>query len=227
LDQKNLLEKYRFANQTGSYLTSFLYGDIDKGQIPDAVYGVKLDDTLRIGYSYDGFARQSSRVLYTDDAQITTSYGFKSVSDDLTSYLVDTITENGYIYSYTYDAVGNITAYSKTNALTDEVVESYVYQYDSKNQLTYVGTDLTNGISYTYDANGNILTKTDHSNNTTITYGYTDPTWADLLTTYNGQTITYDAIGNPLEYNNGTAMTFEWTMGRMLATANKGDTSIY
>lgn len=227
LDQKNLLEKYRFANQTGSYLTSFLYGDIDKGQIPDAVYGVELDDTLRIGYNYDSFARQNTRTLHTDGSSITTSYGFKSVGDDSTSYLVDTITENGYIYSYTYDAVGNITAYSKADASTNAVVENYVYQYDSKNQLTYVGTDLTNGISYTYDANGNILTKTDHSNDTTVTYGYTDPTWADLLTTYNGQTITYDAIGNPLEYNNGTAMTFQWTMGRMLSNINKGDASIY
>lgn len=222
-DQKDLLEKYRFTNWTGSYLTSFVYGDIDEGQIPDAVYGIKLDDTLRIGYGYDGFARQNSRTLYTDGTPITTSYGFKNVDDESTSYLVDTITENGYIYSYTYDTVGNITAYSKTDASTNTVVENYVYQYDSKNQLTYVGTDLTNGISYTYDANGNILTKTDHSNNTTATYGYTDPTWADLLTTYNGQTITYDAIGNPLEYNNGTAMTFEWSLGRMLGVVYKGD----
>ena len=224
LEQKNLLEKYRFTHWTGSYLTSFLYGDINKGQIPDAVYGVKLDNTLRIGYSYDDFARQSSRTLYTNGSHITTSYGFKSVSDDSTSCLIDTITENGYIYTYTYDAVGNITAYSKKNALTDEVVENYVYQYDSKNQLTYVGKDLTSGTSYTYDANGNILTKTDHSNNKTITYGYTDPTWADLLTSYNGQAISYDEIGNPLEYHNGTAMTFEWSEGRRLSVVYKGDT---
>lgn len=226
LDQKNLLEKYRFTNQTGSFLTSFLYGDINKGQIPDAVYGVKLDNTLRIGYSYDDFARQSSRTLYTNGSHIKTSYGFKSVSDDSTSCLIDTITENGYIYTYTYDAVGNITAYSKKNASTDEVVENYVYQYDNKNQLTYVGTDQTSGISYTYDANGNILTKTDHSKNKTITYGYTDPTWADLLTSYNGQAITYDEIGNPLEYHNGTAMTFEWSYGRRLSSVNKGESTI-
>ena len=101
-----------------------------------------------------------------------------------------------------------------------------MYQYDSKNQLTYVGSDLTSGISYTYDANGNILTKTDHSTNTTINYGYTDPTWADLLTSYNGHTITYDEIGNPLHYYNGTAMDFSWVFGRSLFTVNIGDTEI-
>ena len=226
VDQKNLLEKYRFNTYTEDFETSFLYGDINEGQMPDAVYGVKLDDVLKIGYDYDGFARQNLRTLYTGNSSITTSYEYKSLNDGLTSCLVDTVTENGYIYSYTYDAVGNITAYTKTNAITNEVVETYLYQYDSKNQLTYVGSDLTSGISYTYDANGNILTKTDHSTNITITYGYTDSTWADLLTSYNGQTITYDAIGNPLQYNNGTAMTFEWIFGKNLYVINKGNLEI-
>ena len=54
--------------------------------------------------------------------------------------------------------------------------------------------------------NGSILTKTDHSTKKIITYGYTDPTWADLLISYNGQTITYDKNRNPLHYNSGTAM---------------------
>ena len=226
LNQKNLLEKYRFATSTDDFTTTFLYGDINKGQIADAVYGVKLDNVQKIGYDYDELARQDERTLYAGDSAITTTYGFKTLEDGSTSYLIDTVTENGYTYSYTYDAVGNITAYTKTNATTNEVVETYVYQYDSKNQLTYVGSDLTSGISYTYDANGNILTKTDHSTNKTITYGYNDPTWADLMTSYNGQSITYDEIGNPLHYNNGTAMDFRWVFGRSLYIVNIGDKTI-
>ena len=42
-----------------------------------------------------------------------------------------------------------------------------------------------------------------------------------MLVSYNGQAITYDAIGNPLTYNNGTAYNFTWN-GRQLATATKG-----
>ena len=34
----------------------------------------------------------------------------------------------------------------------------------------------------------------------TITYGYSEGSWHDLLTSYNGQAITYDAIGNPTTY---------------------------
>ena len=48
----------------------------------------------------------------------------------------------------------------------------------------------------------------------TNTYGY-DTTWKDKLTSYNGETITYDAIGNPLKYRNG--MTMLWKNGRQLS----------
>ena len=51
----------------------------------------------------------------------------------------------------------------------------------------------------------------------TVAYSYGDSEWKDLLTAYNGQEITYDAIGNPLNYKNG--FTFTWQNGRRLATA--------
>ncbi len=54
-------------------------------------------------------------------------------------------------------------------------------------------------------------------------YQYTDPKWSDKLTVYNGQTITYDEIGNPLQYRNG--MSFTWKNGRELATFTKGNSS--
>ena len=51
------------------------------------------------------------------------------------------------------------------------------------------------------------------------TYGYTDSTWGDLLTSFNGQTITYDEIGNPLQYRDG--MSFTWAKGRQLQGITK------
>ena len=56
----------------------------------------------------------------------------------------------------------------------------------------------------------------------TNTYGYNDADWGDLLTSFNGHTITYDAIGNPLNYYNGSSFSFTWKNGRQLATAAKG-----
>ena len=48
----------------------------------------------------------------------------------------------------------------------------------------------------------------------------------DLLTAYDGQSITYDAIGNPTSYYNGTRWNFTWQNGRRLATASDGTTNL-
>ena len=55
-------------------------------------------------------------------------------------------------------------------------------------------------------------------NPTTYTYGYSTGEWGDRLVSFDGGTITYDAVGNPLSYYNGAI--FGWT-GRMLTSATK------
>ena len=67
----------------------------------------------------------------------------------------------------------------------------------------------------TYDDAGNILTASDGSSSHTYTYG--DAQWKDLLTAYDGHAITYDAIGNPTSWHDGT--TFTWDLGRRLMSA--------
>ena len=37
----------------------------------------------------------------------------------------------------------------------------------------------------------------------TKTLSYTDSQWVDLLTSFDGHTIIYDGIGNPISYYNG------------------------
>ena len=79
--------------------------------------------------------------------------------------------------------------------------------------------------AYEYDAGGNILSKSEYDYTTgelgtalhTVSYTYGDSSWGDLLTAYNGQTITYDAIGNPTSY---LGWSFDWT-GRSLTGATK------
>lgn len=123
-----------------------------------------------------------------------------------------------FVYSYTPQ--GNISA------VTDGDRQS-TYQYDEINQLIRENNAYLNKtVTYSYDAGGNILSKTTYPYTTgslegqtgeTVTYSYGDSEWKDLLTAYNGQAITYDAIGNPLNYKNG--FTFTWQNGRRLATA--------
>ncbi len=45
----------------------------------------------------------------------------------------------------------------------------------------------------------------------------------DLLTKYNGNSITYDTIGNPTGYYNGAAIT--WQKGRQLVAYTSGGTT--
>ena len=62
-------------------------------------------------------------------------------------------------------------------------------------------------------------------NNTIVkSYVYGDCEWRDLLTVYNGQSITYDQIGNPLQYRDG--MNLGWENGRCLTTISKNGDNI-
>ena len=93
-------------------------------------------------------------------------------------------------------------------------------------------------MAYTYDNGGNILTVKEYDYTTDAslsgktvtanhTYSYTDSNWKDKLTSYNGSTIAYDAIGNPTTYYDGT--TFVWQNGRELAglTTQNGTGVVY
>ena len=109
----------------------------------------------------------------------------------------------------------------------------YQYAYDELGQLIREDNkDANKSYTYTYDSRGNILEKKTYAftlgtlgtAQKTDSYGYATDSWKDRLTSYNGQTITYDSIGNPLTYNNGSAYTFTWE-GRQMQTATKGNTT--
>ena len=78
---------------------------------------------------------------------------------------------------------------------------------------------------YAYDNCGNILSRTEYgytdaetpAGGTVTVYEYNNAAWGDQLTSWNGESITYDAIGNPLLYR-GRSLT--WTQGRRLAGIN-------
>ena len=64
-------------------------------------------------------------------------------------------------------------------------------------------------MTYTYDVWGNLTEKKIYAYTTatdpgtpisTISYGYSTGEWNDQLTSYDGQTIVYDAMGNPTSY---------------------------
>ena len=184
-------------------------------------------------YTYDAFDRVSSVVTAHDDTTIfTTSYTFGG-TDTTTNGQVTAMqnTAAGYntTYSYTYDDNGNILTISDGANTTS-------YVYDSANQLIRENNqagDFTH--TWSYDSAGNILSRTEYAYTTgslngvtptdTVSYTYGDSQWGDLLTAYDGNTITSDEIGNML--TDGT-WTYTWQHGRQLASMTDGtDTWTY
>ena len=183
-----------------------------------------LSTGKKVDYTYDGLNRLTKTSLTTStDTPIDTTYTYfaSKRGSGYTTTKLKSETINGEKYEYKYDARSNITDVTKDGVL------QYHYGYDMMNQLVSVDDKLNGKVyNYTYDAGGNLIseTVTDSNGTTRNAYEYNNSNWGDVLTSYNGQSITYDEIGNPLTYRDGMSMT--WKNGRQLATLTNGDTSI-
>ena len=184
-------------------------------------------------YTYDGLNRLT-KVSVDTNSPIDTTYAYygSQRGEDYTTNKLETETINGVTYKYDYDTLGNITDIYRKDS-NGNYQRIYQYKYDAMNQLTYV-SDFENRkiYNYTCDNAGNIISEVVHNTNsngipistTNNHYTYGDSNWTDKLTAYNGQTITYDEIGNPLSYRDGIAMT--WKNGRQLDTFTDGTNNV-
>ena len=214
---------------TSKVKTSFTYGNKNGSQMTDAVYEVRQNGGLHKTYTYDGLGRKTQTMMSMGGANKPIRYTYVGVKDNRTTTMLESLDNFGEKLSYTYDDNGNIETIRKNGVLQE------TYHYDGLNQLVRADSAAQNkSFVYTYDAGGNILSVKEYAYTTgalgtavkTVNYGYTDGTWKDLLTSYAGQTITYDGIGNPLTYRDGLSMT--WRNGRELASLTKnGVTASY
>ena len=192
--------------------TVYDYGDqCNYSEKSGLVTGLTMNNCRQFVYSYDKLNRLTSKTLLKSYGVKTTYSYLEGAGENTTTALIKSVNNDGELLEYAYDENGNITSVKKNGALLES------YEYDALNQLTKV-TRGSEVYTYTYDNAGNILSV--KKNGAVIKdYGYSDPEWKDLLTSFNGQTITYDAIGNPLTYRDGMTMT--WQSGRQLASINK------
>ena len=181
-----------------------------------------------ITQSYDPtIGRLTSKAVNTGLATFNTSFGYLPGTNGATTTKVGSITNNGSPISYTYDANGNIDTITQNS-------QAIKYYYNELNEVIREDNQVVNKtITNSYDAGGNLTNKTEYPYTTgslgtaTISYPYVygDTNWKDKLTSYNGNAITYDAIGNPLTYNGNT---FTWEEGRQLAAlSGNGNTISY
>ena len=209
--------------KVGSVSKGTTYGYTTKGTLNKITYG----NGSVMTYTYDGFKRTTKAALTKSSTQaLATSYSYlAAVTSGETTDIVSGMTNSGSGWSqtlnYTYDKNGNV------ETVKEGSTQKVKYYYDALNQLMREDNAwLNKTIAYTYDMGGNIQTVKEYALTSgaldgltatkTYTYLYGDSNWKDKLTSYNGKTIIYDTIGNPLTYYNGT--TFTWQNGRELAS---------
>ncbi|MBE6579294.1 MAG: DNRLRE domain-containing protein [Ruminococcaceae bacterium] len=169
-------------------------------------------------YTYDAFDRLSNK----SGSRHAIAYTYVAGTQRVATYNVSQADATNITYSYTYDALGNITSVKKNGTAISN------YEYDKLGRLIRED-DCTNSISwvYTYDNAGNLQQKYTFYGMTGVpasqllsihpyngseissTYTYGSSAWGDLLTGYNGTEIEYDAIGNPLNWHNAASMLWD------------------
>jgi RHS repeat-associated protein len=199
-----------------TYTTAYSY-DLDNRPLL-----VTSPSSSTTGYDYDVLGRLTSKKWKVGTMEYFTTYTYKDKpgSSTLTSTQLASL-QNGSnpTLSYSYDANGNITSIT-------EGANTIQYEYNELNEVIRENNQRDNQtFVYNYDLGGNLTSKVAYAYTTgtlgtpvdTIPYVYGDTNWKDLLTSFDGKAITYDAIGNPLTYDGGT---FAWE-GRKFTTYNK------
>ncbi|MBQ3151129.1 MAG: DUF4474 domain-containing protein [Clostridia bacterium] len=122
-------------------------------------------------------------------------------------------------YRYVYNNRGDITEIYDTSQQIEQLLARY--RYDEANQLVREDNVLLlKSIVYQYDKGGNIASKTEFPFSTesldneikTTLYVY-DDAWRDKLINFDNTPIVYDAIGNPITFNNAqmqSTVNLEW-----------------
>ena len=213
-DTENRLVSQSWQLGSTLYKEAFTY-DSDDGSL------TKVDGTgfTAYAFSYDALKRLSSRYNWI----YRQNYTYRTNGSNQTTQIasIDYVKRDGgtdfsgFKLSYTYAQGGNIATITGTTR-TDQ---NATYSYDKQGQLTKEIN--TNGTyNYTYDTYGNIRSVSGAESHT---YTYDDSEWLDLLTAYDGKSITYDAIGNPAVWHNSSGdWNLSWANGRQLTEATKG-----
>ena len=223
-DEKNRVKGYTYQKDRVGHEVEFLYGDVEKQQKPGLGYGIKINGAQKIAYEYDALGRViRTHNHFSDTNTSTQEYTYVSGKEaGVTTNLVASVREGNRAESYTYDACGNVETMVERSA--DGSERKIRYYYDALNQLVREDNQKQNKtICYTYDVGGNMIRRDEYryTENPVITeaqwksdtFEYQTGGWRDQLRFYNGQAITYDAMGNPLQY---LGMQMEWEKGHQL-----------
>ena len=216
-DTSNRLTKQSWYNAGGVTTMSYAYSTTTG--LLTSLNANLVGTSIPVAYTYQGANQLRSKAIgsvMTKAYNFGTSSGYRTALPNFVNYRDP---DGNLIYGdyCVYDGNGRIVSIADSGN-TSSVRATY--GYDEQGQLTSAAVGGTR-YAYTYDTAGNLITKTDGGTSHSYTYG--NGAWRDLLTAYDGKSITYSG-GNPTKYYNGS--TFTWTQGRKLATAKVGNTNI-
>ena len=218
-DASNRLTKQSWYNVGGTTTMSYAYSTTTG--LLSSLNATVQNSSIPVAYTYQGANQLRSKAI---GSVMTKAYnycynedgGYRASLPDYVNYR-DSSSNLIYGDNCHYDSNGRLVKILDSGSST---TTRATYGYDQQGQLTSATVGGTR-YTYTYDTAGNIQSKKVGSTTTNYTYG--NSAWRDLLTAYNGGSITYSG-GNPTKYYDGS--TFTWTQGRRLATAKVGSTNI-
>ena len=218
-DASNRLTKQSWYNVGGTTTMSYAYSTTTG--LLSSLNATVQNSSIPVTYTYQGANQLRSKAI---GSVMTKAYNYCYNEDggyraSLPNYVNYRDSSGNLIYGDNchYDSNGRLVKILDSGSST---TTRATYGYDQQGQLTSATVGGTR-YTYTYDTAGNIQSKKVGSTTTNYTYG--NSAWRDLLTAYNGGSITYSG-GNPTKYYDGS--TFTWTQGRRLATAKVGSTNI-
>lgn len=218
---------------------SYTYSKDSAGRLYRTTYTLPDMTAVTKQDSFGVYGQTTGSVLQINSVtRLQTDYTYRTISGvDFSGQVSQESIQTGAntaVYSYVYSDTGNITKISRTIGGITTELHSYVY--DEASQLVREDNASSGQTTtFQYDADGNIRTKkiypivvegvTPNEQNKTdeIPYTYSTGIWKDLLTSYDGQSISYDASGNPTSY---LGATLTWAMGRQLASYTKNTLAI-
>ena len=181
----------------------------------------RSDESGSYNFTYDAYSNITQQEFVSAVTSFTTSYTY-----DAGHQLTQMVLPSGRVVDYTRDAVQRISGINATiNGTQSSIVSNIAYNadnqvtartygnglvdtrsYDLQNRLLQQSTGTVDNVSYSYDLNGNVLTR----NPTTVSHSYS----YDVLDRIIGDTLdlnttnyTYDANHNRLTANDGTQTT--------------------
>lgn len=236
----NELIKYNNSN-----LYSISYSYYNKPNLENTIKQSSISDgssLINVIDNVDDFSRLISQNISfgTNAFSKTIEYCVGGFNNTLTNNMISKVSLN-YVTNgiqsgvseadvYSYDNLGNIISIQRT--VNNNIVFQNQYEYDKLSRLNRENNQLMNR-SYrcVYNSNGNISFKKEYAYTTGTlpatplvnhTYSYSGA-YPSRLISFDGQTITYDNVGNPITYR---GKTLTWVKGTLLSQVVDGNTSI-